>query len=79
LTPTTLEIYRPDGRKFVTPVELDGLYEQAEQRADAEQKRADTERQARLNAVSQLLQTGMSAEQVAQILSLTVEEVESLR
>lgn len=85
LAPTTLEIYRPDGRKFTTPVELDELYRLEKQRADAEQQRAnaeqqraDTERQARLNAVPQLLQTGMSIEQVAQILSLTVQEVESL-
>ena len=106
LAPTTLDIYRPDGRKFVTPVELDELYQQAEQRANAEQQRANAEqqranaeqqradaeqqrayaeqqrayaeRQARLNAVSQLLQTGMSVEQIAQILSLTVQEVQSL-
>jgi Uma2 family endonuclease len=71
LAPNTIEIYRPDGRKFLTPVELDELYQLEKQRADAE-------RQARLNAVPQLLQTGMSIEQVAQILSLTVQEVESL-
>jgi hypothetical protein len=34
LTPTTLEIYRPDGRKFLTPVELDQQRQQAEQRAE---------------------------------------------
>ena len=48
------------------------------QRADAERQRADAARQVRLNAVSQLLQMGMSIEQVAQILSLTVEEVQLL-
>lgn len=29
----TLEIYRPDGQKFLTPVELDKLREQEHQRA----------------------------------------------
>jgi Uma2 family endonuclease len=128
LTSLTLDIYRPDNRKFATPIELEEQIQQKEQqraeaeqrandekqradtekqraeaekqradtekqraeaekqraetekqRAEAEQQRADAERQARLNAVPQLLQTGMSTEQVAQILSLTVEEVESLR
>jgi Uma2 family endonuclease len=107
LTSVTLDIYRPDNRKFATPVELEEQIQQKEQqrleaeqranaekqradtqqqradaekqRADAEQQRADNERQARLNAVPQLLQTGMSSQQVAQILSLTVQEVESLR
>ncbi|WP_127086020.1 Uma2 family endonuclease [Dulcicalothrix desertica] len=56
------------------------LPEEAEQqRADTEQQRADAERQARLDAVSQLLQMGLSVEQVAQALSLTVQEVEAVR
>jgi hypothetical protein len=50
-----------------------------QQRADNEQQRANAERQARLNAVSQLLDMGMTQEQVAQILSLTVAEVEIIR
>ncbi|MBR8841135.1 MAG: Uma2 family endonuclease, partial [Stigonema ocellatum SAG 48.90 = DSM 106950] len=45
LTPDTLEIYRPDGQKFLTFVELDQLREQERQRADTERQRADTERQ----------------------------------
>jgi predicted transposase/invertase (TIGR01784 family) len=71
LTPTTLEIYRPDNRIFATPIELE------KQRANAEQ-RADAERQARLKAVPQLLQMGLSIQQVAQALSLTIQEVQSL-
>lgn len=35
---TTLEIYRPDGLKFVTPIELDQQRQQAEQRALLEQQ-----------------------------------------
>ena len=53
--------------------------EAQQQRADAEQQRADAERQARLNAVSRLLDMGMSQEQVAQVLSLSVAEVEIIR
>lgn len=41
LTAETLEIYRPDGGKFLTPVELDQLRRQEQQRADREQQRAD--------------------------------------
>ncbi|MDY7008331.1 MAG: Uma2 family endonuclease [Cyanobacteriota bacterium] len=52
----------------------DRLANQAEQ----ERQRAEQERQARRNAIPQLLATGMSVEQVAQILSLTVEEVRKI-
>ncbi len=38
LTPETLEIYRPDYRRFLTSVELDQLREQETQRADREQQ-----------------------------------------
>ncbi|WP_414755780.1 hypothetical protein [Anabaena sp. CCY 9910] len=48
-----------------------------QQRADSEQRQADAERQARLNAVPQLLEMGMSQEQVAQVLSLRLAEVET--
>jgi Uma2 family endonuclease len=45
LTPETLEIYRPDGDKFLTPVELDKLRQLEKQRADQEKQRADQEKQ----------------------------------
>ncbi len=45
LTASTLEIYRPDGRKFLTSVELEEGAERERQRADAEKQRADTEQQ----------------------------------
>lgn len=41
LTPEILEIYRPDGDKFLTSVELDQLRRQEKQRADQQQQRAD--------------------------------------
>ncbi|MFB2969290.1 Uma2 family endonuclease [Aerosakkonema sp. BLCC-F183] len=45
----TLEIYRPDGQKFLTPVELDRLREEERQRAEQERERAE-------NAIAQLEQ-----------------------
>ena len=41
ITPETLEIYKPDGDKFLTSVELDQLRRQEKQRADQQQQRAD--------------------------------------
>ncbi len=40
----TLKIYRPDGRQFLTPVELDQLREQERTRAEQERTRAEQER-----------------------------------
>ena len=41
LTPDTLVIYRPDGQRFLTSVELDHLREQERQRAEEERQRAE--------------------------------------
>ena len=41
LTADNLEIYRPDGRLFLTPVELDRLRERERQRAEQEHERAE--------------------------------------
>jgi Uma2 family endonuclease len=41
LTETGLEIYRPDGRRFLTPVELEERAEQAEERVEQERQRAE--------------------------------------
>ncbi len=56
LTPTTLEIYNPNGQKFLTPVELHQLREQEAQRADQEAQRADQEAQQKEVALQQLEQ-----------------------
>ena len=45
LTPETLEIYRPDDRRFLTSVELDQLREQETQRADREQQEKELAQQ----------------------------------
>ncbi|MFP4009737.1 MAG: Uma2 family endonuclease [Spirulinaceae cyanobacterium] len=50
----TLEIYRPDGRRFLTPVELDRLREAEFQRAERERQRAEQERQRADEAIRQL-------------------------
>lgn len=74
-----LRFYDEAGNLVLLPEEAEQQRADAEQqRANAEQQRADAERQARLNAAPQLLQMGMSVEQVAQILSLTVEEVQQM-
>jgi hypothetical protein len=40
-----LVIYRPDGQKFLTSVELEKLAQQERQRAEQERQRAEQERQ----------------------------------
>ena len=56
LTENTLEIYRPDGQRFLTPVELDRLREQEHQRAEQERQRAEQEHQRAEVAIAQLAQ-----------------------
>ncbi len=45
VTPNTLEIYRPDGQRFLTSVELNQIREQEYQRAEHERQRAEQEYQ----------------------------------
>ncbi|MEL7242178.1 MAG: hypothetical protein AAGM40_07500, partial [Cyanobacteria bacterium J06573_2] len=66
-----LRFYDADGNLVLLPEEAE------KQRADSEQQRADSERQARFNAIPQLREMGLSVEQIAQALSLSVEEVEN--
>ncbi|NJO70854.1 MAG: Uma2 family endonuclease, partial [Oscillatoriales cyanobacterium RM1_1_9] len=68
LTDTGLEIYRPDGQKFLTPVELDQLRQQESQRADQESQRADQERQRADQAELELEQQRQRAEHLAELL-----------
>jgi Uma2 family endonuclease len=56
LQPDTLEIYRPDGDRFLTYVELGQLWEQERQRAEQERQRAET-------AISQLEQERLQRQQ----------------
>ncbi|NEU75163.1 Uma2 family endonuclease [Hassallia byssoidea VB512170] len=45
LTPNTLEIFSPSGRRFLTSVELDQIREHERQRAEHERQRAEHEHQ----------------------------------
>ena len=45
MTTNGLEIYRPDGRKFLTSVELEQEREQQQQRAEQQQQRAEQQQQ----------------------------------
>ena len=56
LTENTLEIYRPDGRKFLTSVEMDQLREQERQEKEFAQSQAERERQRADEAIAQLEQ-----------------------
>jgi Uma2 family endonuclease len=66
-----LVLYRPDGRQFLGFVELD----QALQQAQLEVQRAELVIQA---AVPRLLALGLTVEQVASSLELSVEQVEAM-
>jgi hypothetical protein len=75
-----LRFYDEAGNLVLLPEEAEQQRADAQQqRADTEQQRATAERQLRLDAVAQLLEMGLSVEQVAVALSLTVQEVEAAR
>jgi Uma2 family endonuclease len=66
-------------REILTWYDASGIrYLPPEEIVNQERQHAEQERQARLNAVVNLLNMGLSAEQVAKALSLSVEEVRSL-
>ena len=68
LTEDTLEIYRPDGRKFLTPVEMDQLREQERQEKEIAQSQAQQERQEKELAQSQAQQERQRADEaIAQL------------
>jgi Uma2 family endonuclease len=80
-----LQLYRPDKERFLSYLEISQRAEQEHQRAEQERQRAEQEHQraeqaeqARRDAVPQLLQMGLSVEQVAQALSLSVAEVQAM-
>ena len=71
LSQESWEFYRPDGERFLSYVEISQRFEEERQRADqAEQTRRD--------AVPRLLGMGLSVEQVAEALGLSVEEVQAI-
>ncbi|MEH1900198.1 MAG: Uma2 family endonuclease [Nostoc sp.] len=78
LSPETLQLYRPDGERFLTYTEISRNAEQERQRAEQERQRAELAEQARRDAIPRLLQMNLSIEQIAQALALSVEEVRTL-
>ena len=68
LTENTLEIYRPDGRRFLTPVEMDQLREQEREEKELAQSQAQQEREEKELAQSQAQQERQRAEEaIAQL------------
>ncbi|MEH1793615.1 Uma2 family endonuclease [Nostoc sp.] len=66
-----LQLYRPDGERFLT-------YTEISRNAEQERQRAELAEQARRDAIPRLLQMNLTIEQIAQALGLSVEEVRTL-
>ncbi|MDB9312984.1 Uma2 family endonuclease [Spirulina sp. CS-785/01] len=64
LTPETLEIYRPDGRKFLSFLELEQRAEQEFQRAERETQRAEREYQRAERLATQLRALGIDPDTI---------------
>jgi Uma2 family endonuclease len=81
-----LEIYAPTGQRFLTYTETAQQLEQERQRAEQERQRAEQERQraeqaeqSKRDAIPRLLSMGLTPEQIAEALGLTVDEVTEAR
>lgn len=82
LSEVDMELYRPDGRRFLTSIELEARAVQAESNADR-QKLIANEQQARAEqaeaqlqqVVQNLLRSGLPIEQVAQMTGLSITAV----
>jgi len=64
LTSDTLEIFRPDGQRFLTSVELDGLREQERQRAEDAIAQLEAEKQRYQALIALLREKGIDPEQL---------------
>ncbi|NJL61673.1 MAG: Uma2 family endonuclease [Methylacidiphilales bacterium] len=64
LTPQTLEIYRPDGEKFLTSVELAQQRQQERQRAEIAETQLFEERQRYQDLLKKLQEKGIDLEQL---------------
>ena len=71
LSEESWEFYRPDGERFLSYVEIS-------QRFEEERQRAEQAEQARRDAIPRLLGMGLSVEQVAEALGLSMEEVQAI-
>jgi Uma2 family endonuclease len=78
LSEESWEFYRPDGERFLSYVEISQRFEEERQRVEEERQRAEQAEQARRDAIPRLLGMGLSVEQVAEALGLSVEEVQAI-
>ncbi len=62
LTASTLELYRPDGRRFLSFLELEERAEEAEQRAEEAEQRAEETEQRAERLAAQLRALGIDPE-----------------
>ncbi|HBB32835.1 MAG TPA: hypothetical protein DDZ80_21685 [Cyanobacteria bacterium UBA8803] len=72
-----LELYRPNGERFLTYTEISQRLEEQQQQLEEERQRAEQAEQARRDAIPRLLGMGLSVEQVAEALGLSMDEVQA--
>jgi Uma2 family endonuclease len=75
ITSATLVIYRPDGERFYTFVELGQLRQEAEKARQKAENRAQVAENTIKKAISRLLTMGLTPEQVAQALDVPISTV----
>lgn len=73
-----LEVYYPDGRKFISSIELANLAETEREQKELAQQRADQALLQVQQAVVRLLQGGMAIAQVAQVMGLSELQVREM-
>jgi Uma2 family endonuclease len=78
LSSPQLQIFYPDGKRFLTYTEIAQQAEQAEQTAEQERQRAEQAELQLQQTARKLMQSGMTAKQVANITGLSPSQVESL-
>lgn len=76
-TEDTLKIHQPNQQRFLPYTELAQRVEAEQQRAEAERQRANQAEQTIREAIPRLMNLGLTAEQIAEALSLPVEFVEA--
>jgi hypothetical protein len=74
-----ISFWREDtGEKLLVPEELAQALEQSEQQAEQERQRAEQAEQALRQAVPRLLSLGLSVDQIAETLGLTIAEINAI-
>jgi Uma2 family endonuclease len=73
-----LAIYSPTGDRFLSTLEFDQARIQAEQQTRQAEQRAQQAEQAQFQAVPRLLELGLSIEQIAEALGLSIAQVEAI-